>query len=202
MRLPRRRASSEFTYIPPEFTGAHFGRHTRIRVLGGEIISSIPSDGGVEWIDDVTGRRTTNLRAVLEGIRRRALDLSEPFNAFREVWYSITREQFASEGELGEQEWAPLTEAYARWKAKAYPGMPLLRATDRLMQSLLGGPEGVWRAGPRSLQYGSTVPYFEAHMTGTETMPARPPLVLPMAAFEELNRGVMGWVMGGTVDYG
>ena len=202
MRLPRRRRQNEYTYVPPEFTGARFGRHTRIRFLGGELISSIPSDGGMEWIDDATGRRTTNLRGALEGMRRRSLDLTEPFNAFREVWYDITSEQFQSEGELGPGAWSPLTEVYERWKAKAYPGMPILRATDRLMDSLLGGPEGVWRAGSRSLEYGSKVPYFDAHMTGTETMPARPPLVLPRFGFEALNRGVMGWIVGREIDFG
>lgn len=79
--------------------------------------------------------------------------------------------------------WKPLSPTYAAWKAKHFPGMPIMRRTDRLFRSLTYdggrvGPEGIARFGKRSAEIGTSVPYGILHQRGTRHMPARPVLVL------------------------
>ena len=57
---------------------------------------------------------------------------------FRNVWpavtdefYAIEESQFASQGSKGASgRWAPLSKAYAAYKAQAFPGQPILRAEN------------------------------------------------------------------------
>lgn len=70
--------------------------------------------------------------------------VEERISDFRFIWpsfaaefYSIMREQFASEGAHGASgKWKPLSPAYAKYKAVAYPNMPILQATTALYQSM------------------------------------------------------------------
>jgi len=180
----------------------HFGHYTRIRLVGGQILASIPTPGDPSAWYDVNLNRRVNMRRRLNGIKRRALDLRAPFQAFRSIWYALTEQLFAAEGAIeGAQPWPALSPAYAAEKhdvLSPYAGMPILQRTQALIESLTGGPGGVYEAGPRSLQYGSTLDRFDYHMEGTENMPARPPVVLTRSAFYQLNRMVMAHVTNGT----
>lgn len=77
--------------------------------------------------------------------------------------------------------WAPLTPAYAKAKRKAVGQQPILTRHGRLRGSLrwngLGlGPDGIWEPGPKSVRFGTSVPYAPVHQAGRRDgrMPARP----------------------------
>lgn len=79
-------------------------------------------------------------------------------------------ERFAAQG----PGWAPLSPRYAEWKAGAYPGRGILRASGRLYESLTKpGGEAIRKATPRGMQFGTTVPYANRHNRGTGGMPKR-----------------------------
>lgn len=113
--------------------------------------------------------------------------LNESLRDFREVWPEIhmyflraNLEQFNSSGARGGQTWAPLTEKYGKWKAKRFPGKPILVRTERLRRSLTLGGSGtgdqVLDMQPMTLTMGTMVPYARFHQRGTKRMVARPVL--------------------------
>lgn len=81
--------------------------------------------------------------------------IEEIITDFRSVWpevartfYAIEQGQFGSEGARGASgKWAPLSPAYAKYKAKAFPGMPILQATTSLFDSLTSpdAPDSIFR---------------------------------------------------------
>jgi phage gpG-like protein len=158
-----------------------FGINTRIKLLGGELIFR------VRGLDEQI--------LALEGIRRRALDLRVPFGEFRSVWQASINDVFDAGGYP--VPWEQLAPTYENWKSAHYPGQPILRATDRLHDSLTDmTSDTVWRVTPRTIQFGSRVPYFQFHQSGTSKMPARPPLVLTEEAGQALQGLVGDYVMG------
>ena len=112
--------------------------------------------------------------------------LNESISDFRPVWPEIhmyflrgTIEQFESLGARGGQRWEPLSARYAKWKAQAYPGKPILVRTERLKRSLsVGGsePDQIKDFQEMSATFGTRVPYARFHQRGTRRMPARPVL--------------------------
>ena len=130
-----------------------------------------------------------NFTVTIDGVQqssRAFRTLNENLRDFRPVWPEIhmyflrgASEQFESLGARGGQRWAPLSEKYAKWKAKKYPGKPILVRTERLKRSLsLGGsePDQVKEFQPLSATFGTRVPYARYHQRGTKRMPARPVL--------------------------
>lgn len=107
---------------------------------------------------------------------------------FRSVWpaaaqafYEIETEQFASQGAKGASgKWAPLSPAYAKFKAVEFPGQPILRATSSLFDSLTrpDALDSIYRSEPMQLTMGSKAPYALMHQTGAGRLPARPPISL------------------------
>ncbi len=120
-----------------------------------------------------------------ERSRRAFQTLNETVRDFREAWPEIhmyflraTLEQFEAQGSRGGAQWQPLSENYGKWKARKYPGKPILVKTERLRRSFsLGGQKGgdqVYEAQPLSLTMGTAVPYARYHQRGTARMAARP----------------------------
>jgi phage gpG-like protein len=74
---------------------------------------------------------------------------------------------------------APLSPRYARYKAKRYPGAPILVRTGRLFRSLTANTDDtIADIQPDHLTFGTRVPYALYHQLGTRKMPARPPIKL------------------------
>jgi phage gpG-like protein len=74
---------------------------------------------------------------------------------------------------------APLSPRYARYKAKRYPGAPILVRTGRLFRSLTTNTDDtIADIQPDHLTFGTRVPYALYHQLGTRKMPARPPIKL------------------------
>jgi phage gpG-like protein len=158
-----------------------FGKFTRIKLLGGELLQGDPTQQNVV------------IRNALVESKRRAHDLRPVYERWLPTWLEQNRRVFAAEGLPGP--WAPLSPAYAAWKAKRYPGKSILRRTDRLYESLTQrSPDTVWEITPRTIRFGTRVPYWKYHQTGTRRMPARPPLVLLDATWQDLVRQVNAYV--------
>ena len=96
---------------------------------------------------------------------------------------------FASEGRGA---WSQLSEAYARWKAKHYPGKGILELTGayRRAATQIGAPHNIVEVGDDHLTYGvEGLDYSVFHEAGTERMPARPVFEL-LEEDEELSASV------------
>src|SRR4051794_39671626 len=123
---------------------ARWGAETRLKLLGGELIFR------------QRGHSYDDMVRQLDFTRKRALDLTAPFQAFQETYREQTLRVFEEEGLP--VPWPGLSLGYAAWKARAYPGKSIMRRTDRLFESVTGGSEGFWDVGPRSIRFGTRVP--------------------------------------------
>ena len=73
-----------------------------------------------------------------------------------------------------DMKWEPLSDKYAQWKEKKYPGMPLLVRTGRLKSSMTKqGADNITLIGKISAVFGSSVPYGIYLDEGTSKMPKR-----------------------------
>jgi phage gpG-like protein len=106
---------------------------------------------------------------------------------YRPIWgvitddfYAQVRAQFSSEGAEGGDRWQQLSEEYAGWKEKHFPGKPILQRTGDLMESLTNpnSANAVHIEERKTLTLGSRVPYAIYHQTGTGKMAARPEIQL------------------------
>jgi len=104
-------------------------------------------------------------------------DLTPVWQDLKKIFIQIIRANFRTEGQHSGPGWAPLNPAYARYKARKYPGKTILRATDTLFKSLTGvGGGWIERITPRYAEFGTRVAYAKFHQLGTSRMPARPPI--------------------------
>lgn len=107
---------------------------------------------------------------------------------FRSIWPNVAKEfyaievgQFGSEGAKGASgKWAALSPAYAKYKAKAFPGQPILRATESLFDSLTS-PDAlasIFRIDRDEMVLGTSHEGAIYHQRGAGKMPKRPPISL------------------------
>lgn len=71
--------------------------------------------------------------------------------------------------------WEPLSPAYAAWKAKHFPGQPILVRTGVLKKSMTerGATGNLTLIGSVSAIFGSTISYGAYHDEGTSRLPKR-----------------------------
>ncbi|MEV0360081.1 hypothetical protein AB0H71_28885 [Nocardia sp. NPDC050697] len=69
---------------------------------------------------------------------------------------------FASRGGVVGERWARLSPAYARWKARAYPGRPPLVRSGVMQRSFF------YRTTSMSVTFGNHAPYFGYHQSSAE----------------------------------
>lgn len=84
--------------------------------------------------------------------------------------------QFDARGGGSTGSWAPLSVVYAAWKAKAYPGLPLLERTHALRDALTNSTaSGAYRIyNSDKFDFGTQgIEYASYHQTGTPRMPTR-----------------------------
>lgn len=137
----------------------------------------------------------TNLRVDVDSddARRRLRQLGLFLSDLRPFWPRVVpifigwmRSQFETEGAWAGHRWAPLSPAYAAYKAQRYPGRSILIAEGDLRQAA-SRPER--KATPTELVLTIRDPKIGYHQTGTARMPARPvvPASLPFEARRELD---------------
>lgn len=162
-----------------------FGQDTRVKFVFGDLHIN------------VSGVQDFVLR--LDDLIRKSSNLSNPFQRFQKHWFDSIDEVFAAGGDP--VEWPALSPAYEGWKNVHYPGQTLMRASDRLYESLTNQTsDTVWQVGPKHIEFGSRVPYFEYHQQGTSRMPARPTLVLTDAAARQLLDMVVLYIQTGRAE--
>lgn len=84
-------------------------------------------------------------------------------------------EQFQGKGVGPDGAWKPLTEKYARWKAKKYPGMPILQRTGDTFRALTTATgNSIVVIGQTSMIFGVALPYPIYHQRGGKNLPRRP----------------------------
>lgn len=144
------------------------------------------------------------LRAEIFGeeVFNRAFNRLDSLSNLRPLWpevirefYAIEFEQFETEGAAGASgKWAALSDVYARYKAKAYPDQPILRAENDLFASLTDpeAPDAVLRPEREQLVIGTKVPYASVHQKGSakRRMPARPPISFSEAQKRRLQKSI------------
>jgi phage gpG-like protein len=115
-----------------------------------------------------------------------AEDFSTAFEALGDEFLLIEQEQFLAEG-YGD--WPALKPSYLARKQRLYGNQTILRATDRLFESLTirGAADNVWRIEQQQAEFGTSTPYAIWHQRGTGFMPARPVISLR----EQDNRRLM-----------
>lgn len=113
-------------------------------------------------------------RIALSGLANDIRDWRPLWRDLNEYLSDRIEEQFNTEGGFSGG-WAPLNPEYAAWKARRYPGAPILVATGKLKRSYRKGGRGhVFQSTRDKMRWGSSVPYGVFHQQGTQNMPARP----------------------------
>jgi hypothetical protein len=155
----------------------------------------------------------------LTAFGRASGDMTEPLTTVGETLHDMILGQFTSQGGTGlTGRWQPLSEAYAAWKDSKHPGLPILtgvRPTGWVGHA--GDPAGEQRntsqtyeesgamrlslldpaathVTPKRLLYSPTSDIAGWHQTGTETMPARPPVDLRPTDLRVFDRTFAGWL--------
>jgi hypothetical protein len=134
--------------------------------------------------------------AMLAAVQRRARDLTDFWiDVFAPQYFAQVQDLFTLEGQVrtslgtfGPGHWAPLSPEYAAWKARHFPDKGILERTGRLRESVRWdgralGQDGYFVPGPRSVFFGTDVPYGRFHQDGTKRMPARPFLPTPPPSY-------------------
>ncbi|WP_427017868.1 phage virion morphogenesis protein [Pseudarthrobacter sp. P1] len=111
---------------------------------------------------------------VLDRFRQQLANASPAFEAMADHQALINKKQFFSHGAYGSGGWAPLSPAYATWKAHHFPGRGVLERTGDLRESLTDRPFGIDEITDTKMVIGTGVDYAPYHQNGTKNMPARP----------------------------
>lgn len=120
----------------------------------------------------------------------------------RPLWPVLNRtirpfivDHFQTQGRASGEPWAPLTPRYGAWKARHYPGKPILVREGELAAHVTGrrGPRMV--PGPRSVEYVIDDPKARFHQYGTRVMVARPvlPTRVPAGVERDIKRAAANY---------
>lgn len=91
-----------------------------------------------------------------------------------DLQYRLVQQGFTSRGARFGSTWPALSPKYAEWKARHYPGRPMMVLTRRLERSLLGKTgDSIRVLGKKVFRFGTRVPYGIFHHMGTTRMPRR-----------------------------
>lgn len=118
-------------------------------------------------------------------------DLSPVLSDIADVLDQSAEAAFASSGSSSGGRWAPLSSRYAMWKAKRYPGQPILVATGALRASM----GNVREVSPRRLVWGTDDRKARYHQAGTSKMPARPIIRLTSKERRDMTRLVHAYLL-------
>lgn len=105
----------------------------------------------------------------IRGLGERLRDLRPVWGDVHTIFIEFMKQHFKTEGAYVGQPWVPLNPRYAAWKARMYPGQPILRLTDRLFESLTEAQdsEHVFNTGPTFAEIGTRNPVAWYHQSGT-----------------------------------
>ena len=108
------------------------------------------------------------------------------------------RSRFDEQASAVDGGWPALSEKYAAWKQKHFPGKTLLRRSDALINSIswnivTGGPAGAVEWGP------SGIVYARVHDEGYENIPQREYATPSEEFLDRVEMGIYNWLGNGSV---
>ena len=159
----------------------------------------------------------------LEAFTEAAGDMTEPLTQVAGDIHGQIAAAFATEGAAGASgRWTVLSPQYGAWKEVKGPGLPILfglRPTSwvghrsnppgrrrnmhqtyapsgRMMAELLAPLESMmtWQITPTRMRYTPTSNIAGYHESGTEKMPARPPVDLSLTFLHQIDRRFVAWL--------
>jgi phage gpG-like protein len=124
--------------------------------------------------------KTLGADAFVRGFNRYAMQVQDWRPAFESIYRSfveIERRNFRSQGHP--TEWRQLSDSYAAWKAKHYPGKKILQRTKQMHRSLTTTVESRQKDTIKEIEklraeFGTGLDRAYYHQHGTRNMPARP----------------------------
>ncbi len=147
----------------------------------------------IAFTADINGVEVLN--RAFNRIDEQITDLRSIWPAVAEVFYKAERDQFDTEGAAGASgKWAPLSQAYKKYKEQHFPGEPILQREHSLVESLTSaeGLDSIFRPEPDELVIGSKAPYALAHQRpkAGSKLPARPPISLTETQKREMQKAI------------
>lgn len=147
----------------------------------------------------------SNVTQHLRDMAARARDVSPAMQAWGDGDVRLAfEEQFTSEGvRLTGQPWQPLNPAYEAWKARHFPGQPILRRTGEMEALLIGTPMNIERVTRNSGEFGARSNVLGWHQRGTfnqdgsRRMPARPVVRLTKDLTVSLTKRIVRHIVDG-----
>lgn len=156
-----------------------------------------------------------------DALGTRVRDMTEPFTQIASDLHTQLEAAFATEGGTGATgRWQPLSEPYATWK-EAHGGAPILvglrplhkgsrehptkpesyTKSGRMREQLLVplSDLATWHILPQRMIYAPLSNIAGFHQTGTENMPARPPVDPSVTFLHSIDRAFVSW-MGRLMD--
>jgi len=124
-------------------------------------------------------------------------DLRPAFWDITKLFWDIEKQQFNTEGGYGSGGWKGLSPNYEAWKARNYPGKPILQRTGRMMSSLTGQTgDTIKELNPMSLRLGTSVNYAIYHQEGTSRgLPKRKPIQLTEQDKRNWVKTIQRWLV-------
>lgn len=129
----------------------------------------------------------------------RAADASPAFEAIADQVAAQLLRNFSTQGRHASGGWSPLSPRYARWKAKRYPGAPILVRTGKMRRELTRRPFGVERIGAQSMEVGTNLARAGYHQRGGGHLPRRRPFEFREATRREMAKVLQRFIVTGKV---
>lgn len=145
------------------------------------------------------------LQVRLQGMQEGLKDLSPVWQGpVHDIFKTMMKAQFDTQGQYtDEEQWVPLSPAYAAWKARHYAGQPILQLRGMLRGSLIqegpGSSSHVFRSGPSWAEYGTSINYAATHHFGDPSRNIPQRRVIPrMSKAEGKNIGyaILAFILG------
>ena len=126
--------------------------------------------GGFRLSLDFYGDEQVN--RTIARVQDNVTDVSPAWEEMARDFMGVEAQQFGSGG-MFSGGWSPLSPRYAAWKAKNYPGQPIMVLTGALRDQLTKRPFGIEQIGPLDMVIGSDLDYGGYHQRGDDPMPQR-----------------------------
>lgn len=120
----------------------------------------------------VTTRGEESVKDFLDDMDRRSKNFKPVFRKAEEYLERANAANFTTLG-LPVGGWKPLDAQYGAWKATNFPGMPPMRKSGELFQSLTNLNNSAKSVGLTTAEFGTKVEYAKFHQYGTNKMPKR-----------------------------
>lgn len=115
----------------------------------------------------------TQLSRTLARVTEDLSDLTPAWEEMADSLLAAEQAQFSTEGGYASGGWSPLSPRYAAWKAKHYPGQPIMVATGDLRADLTSRPFGIESIEPHQMAIGSDNEVGGYHQRGDGNNPQR-----------------------------